>query len=506
MKKCTLFLVAAIFVAASSLAQDATSPTAPSTITRTTKESAPPPTTTIYYGGGPVMSGSTNVYVVYYGTWSTTSKNIVNTWLQHIGGSSLYNVNSTYHDSTGAGVQNVVNYNPTTNSYADNYSLGKSLTDASIQTIVSNAIRGAHLPNDQTNGVYFVLTAADVSQSSSNGTLCVNYCGYHSPSTSIMTGETIKYSIVGNFAACPSACDGNIFNGDTTTPNGDIGGDGAVNVMFHELSESVSDPNVTLSNGAWGDLKTGESGDMCNFNFGVFSTLPKAADGAHYDVTISGVNYLIQQMFEVSVSKPVGGTYYPGSCALSLSNSPDFTITASPAVGGSGNGVTAYFDVQVSPVDGFTGSVTLSAKGLPSGATDSFSVPVITNGSGYSTFIVNTTATSNAVLTVTGTSGTLVHSTTVQLGPLSCTPTYSCTDPNYDNAVANISLNCNALSNISVAAEACMYGSGCKQGSSAVFESGTGVQVTQYGVGGAFQGCGFKWSWGGQNYSEGMNF
>jgi Phosphate-induced protein 1 conserved region len=327
MKPCTLFLIAVMSVAASSLAQDAGSPTTASTITRTTRESAPPPTTTIYYGGGPVMSGSTNVYVVYYGTWSTTSKNIVNTWLQHIGGSSLYNVNSTYHDSTGAGVQNVVNYNPTTNSYADNYSLGKSLTDASIQTIVSNAIRGAHLPNDQTNGVYFVLTAADVSQSSSNGTLCVNYCGYHSPSTSIMTGETIKYSIVGNFAACPSACDGNIFNGDTTTPNGDIGGDGAVNVMFHELSESVSDPNVTLSNGAWGDLKTGESGDMCNFNFGVFSTLPKAADGAHYDVTISGVNYLIQQMFEVSVSKPVGGTYYPGSCALSFSG---VTASVSP--------------------------------------------------------------------------------------------------------------------------------------------------------------------------------
>jgi len=328
MKKCTLLLVAVICLAAASLAQDPAA-TTPSPITRTTGQSAPLPATSIYYGGGPVMSGSTNVYVIYYGTWATSSQNIINTWLSHLGGTTLYNINTTYHDSTGAAVQNVVNYNPATNSYVDNYSLGKSLTDASIQTIVSNAIRGSHLPNDQANGVYFVLTAADVSQSSSNGTLCVNYCGYHSPSTSIMTGETIKYSIVGNFTACPSACDGNIFNGDVTTPNNDVGADGAINVMFHELSETVSDPNVTLSNGAWGDLVTGESGDMCNFNFGVFSALPKAPDGAHYDVTISGVNYLIQQMFEVSVARPVAGTSYPGSCAISLSTGTG-TASVSP--------------------------------------------------------------------------------------------------------------------------------------------------------------------------------
>ncbi len=62
-----------------------------------------------------------------------------------------------------------------------------------------------------------------------------------------------------------------------------------------------------------------ESGDLCNFNFGAFSSLPKAGNGAHYDVNISGVNYLIQQMFQVSAPlNPSGGTSYSGSCALSL--------------------------------------------------------------------------------------------------------------------------------------------------------------------------------------------
>jgi hypothetical protein len=48
--------------------------------------------------------------------------------------------------------------------------------------------------------------------------------------------------------------------------------------MFHELSESVSDPEVTISGaGAWGGGSNPESGDLCNFNFGTFSSLPKAS-------------------------------------------------------------------------------------------------------------------------------------------------------------------------------------------------------------------------------------
>src|SRR5437899_12462450 len=35
--------------------------------------------TQITYYGGPVMGGSTNAYVVYYGNWASSSQNIVNT-------------------------------------------------------------------------------------------------------------------------------------------------------------------------------------------------------------------------------------------------------------------------------------------------------------------------------------------------------------------------------------------------------------------------------------------
>jgi len=274
-----------------------------------------PVTASIYYGGGPIMSGSTNLYVVFYGNWPAKSMSIINGYLSHLGGTHYYKVNTTYSDTTGAHIQNVVNYNPTTNSIKDNYSLGKNLSDAQVQTVISNAIAAGQLPNDPDNGVYFVLTAKDVSESASFGSFCVQFCGYHSPSNSIVTGETIKYSFVGNPAKCPTGCDGNIaVFGDTTTPNGDVGGDGTISIMFHELSESASDPNVTFSNGAWGDLVTGESGDMCNF---IYGTTKVAANGAHYNETINNKNYLIQQMFKVPTT--INGIgFYTGTCVTGL--------------------------------------------------------------------------------------------------------------------------------------------------------------------------------------------
>ena len=60
--------------------------------------------------------------------------------------------------------------------------------------ITSNA-----LPKD-TNGIYFVLTSADVNASSG---FCSQYCGWHSHGT--ISGSDIKYSFVGNPDRCPAS-------------------------------------------------------------------------------------------------------------------------------------------------------------------------------------------------------------------------------------------------------------------------------------------------------------
>jgi hypothetical protein len=64
------------------------------------------------------------------------------------------------------------------------YPYGNSLTDANIGSVVATAISstsygGTQLPADE-DGVYFVLTSADVTASSG---LCSSYCGWHTYGT-----------------------------------------------------------------------------------------------------------------------------------------------------------------------------------------------------------------------------------------------------------------------------------------------------------------------------------
>ena len=256
-----------------------------------------PPASTITYNGGPIMNnGLTALYIVYYGTFTTKDQQIINYFAQNIGASSLYAINTTYFDGSFVPIPAGVAFNSTTNVYFDNYSLGKTLTDANVQTIIKNAITGGHLPDD-TNGIYFVLTATDVQESAFGGGFCTLFCGYHGPSTSIITGETLKYSFVGNAATqCPSGCIGNVaVYGDTTSPNGDLGADGLVSVVFHELSESVTDPEVNLQT-AWAG-SCGENGDCCNFVYGSTRIAP---NGSHANVKIGAHPFLLQEMFKLT--------------------------------------------------------------------------------------------------------------------------------------------------------------------------------------------------------------
>jgi len=75
------------------------------------------------------------------------------------------------------------------------------------------------------------------------------------------------------------------------------------------------------------------------------------------------------------------------------------------------------YTVTVTPVNGFSGTVSFSVSGLPSRTTASFN-PASVTGGGTSTLTVDTrsrTPRGTYVLTIRGTSGNLVHSTTVTL-------------------------------------------------------------------------------------------
>jgi hypothetical protein len=248
-------------------------------------------TNAISYHGGPVILGTTNIYYIWYGNWAgNTATSILTDLAMKIAPSPYYNINTTYYQTTGSIKEYITNfayYAGSTVTGTAKY--GTSLTDAEIKSVVSDAVGSGALPKD-TNGVYFVLTSADVTASSG---FCTQYCGWHTHGT--IQGSNLRYSFVGNADRCPSACAEQI----DQSPNGNVGADAMASIIAHELVEAVTDPDLN----AWYDRNGAENADKCAWTFGT----TYASNGALANMKLGSRDYLIQRNW-----LNVGA----GSCAL----------------------------------------------------------------------------------------------------------------------------------------------------------------------------------------------
>jgi hypothetical protein len=119
---------------------------------------------------------------------------------------------------------------------------------------------------------------------------------------------------------------------------------------------------------------------------------------------------------------------------------PDFTGAITPtqtAVPGN----SANYAGSVTALNGFTGNVSLSASGMPAGVTASFNPATVTGGSGSYTMtlsVASSVPVGSYTVTATGTSGSLTHSTMVNLIVNTSTGdfTSTLTSDNYQNIVA----------------------------------------------------------------------
>lgn len=249
------------------------------------------------------MNSTTNIYYIYYGDWSSSGVPVIlEDFASNIGGSPWYNISTTYwqrtprvgarNASTLTGVNctnsSVVNSVAFGGKATDAYSQGTSVSDAGFKTIVTQAITNG-LPLDA-NGVYFVLTSADTTAASG---FCTLYCGWHNNFN--LTGVAVKYAFVGHTDRCPDVC-----SPGTVSPNGNAAADAMVNLIAHELVETVTDP---LGNG-WYDSAGNENADKCAWTF---NTTYTATNGGKANVHLGSRDYYIQSNW---VNRP-GGT-----CAL----------------------------------------------------------------------------------------------------------------------------------------------------------------------------------------------
>jgi kumamolisin len=121
-----------------------------------------------------------------------------------------------------------------------------------------------------------------------------------------------------------------------------------------------------------------------------------------YTITVSGTGGGVTKTttFTLTVTAPVTG---------------GFSISVSPTSGYLDQGQSGYGVVTVTATGGFDSAVALSATGIPTGVTGSFSPTSIT-GSGTSDFtltVSRSAPTGTYPITITGTSGSTSHSTTL---------------------------------------------------------------------------------------------
>ncbi|KAJ0968625.1 hypothetical protein J5N97_025542 [Dioscorea zingiberensis] len=268
------------------------------------------------YHMGPVLTANITVHPIWYGEWTPAQKRIIRAFLRSISPNGppvrrpsvaeWWRTVAMYTDQTGANVSRTVRLGAEKNDRR--YSHGRSLTRLSIQHVIRSAVtaRTRPLPVNPKGGLYLLLTSADVAVED----FCGQVCGFHYFTFPSIVGYTLPYAWVGNAArACPTVCawpfavpEG--YGGPRAgePPNGDVGVDGMVSVIAHELAEMASNPLVNAWYAGADPCFPTEIADLCE---GIYGTggggsytgqlTVDARDGAAYNFNgIGGRRFLVQ--------------------------------------------------------------------------------------------------------------------------------------------------------------------------------------------------------------------
>ncbi|OWM84023.1 protein EXORDIUM-like 5 [Punica granatum] len=241
------------------------------------------------YHMGPVLSSAPiNVYLIWYGRWSAPHQLLIKDFLLSISPaasrrasplspsvSEWWRTVSLYTDQTGANVSRSVVIAGEHHDTA--YSQGTHLTRLTVQDVIASAVRSAPFQVDHKNGIYLILTSEDVTVQD----FCRAVCGFHYFTFPSKVGYTLPYAWVGNSGKqCPEVCaypfaipsymggGGGSGPKPLTPPNGEVGVDGMISVIGHELAELATNPLVNAWYAGEDPTAPTEIGDLCEGLYG----------------------------------------------------------------------------------------------------------------------------------------------------------------------------------------------------------------------------------------------
>lgn len=320
--------------------------TGPHAAASTAQASCTTDCTALIYHGGPVQHAEQD-YLFFWGPGSNpipaSYESGLQTWLNGVAAAdgtsgNPFSVDTLYYDTSGAGgsdsyvpyaVQNAGTVVDTdaypasgcTDTDVSGTTQAVCLTDAQIQTELSSYIAAHSLPTGP--GVeYFVLTPQGVGScfdSTSSSCSYSSFCGYHRYMSINSGASQIVYADMPWAYGVPG-CDVNLAFGAGYPNAGGI--DAVLGVFSHELSETMTDPELN----AWFDSSGNEIGDKCAYTYtpdtaeGDLTGLPWNGAG-YFNVPLAGGDYLMQTEYDQR----------DGNCAIGLTNT--WTGTAQAGTG-----------------------------------------------------------------------------------------------------------------------------------------------------------------------------
>jgi hypothetical protein len=180
--------------------------------------------------------------------------------------------------------------------------------------------------------------------------------------------------------------------------------------------------NYTVSEAKLNGFKDAVSLSASNLPAGASATFsPQTLDTkttSNFAVTI-GVSTPAATYNNITITGTGGGLIHTAVVSLTViaAPTPSFSIAATPASATMLPGDTAAYTISTSPSNGFTGAISFSVAGAPTGSTSTFT-PVSVSVGGSSSLQVSTknnAAGGNYTLTITGTSGAKSQTASVAL-------------------------------------------------------------------------------------------
>jgi hypothetical protein len=221
---------------------------------------------------------------------------LIGFFLRHLGGSSYWNINTTYSETLGKAdffVQNSMDYTSFWAPKSHAPKPGQTVTLNEMANLIESGFNSGNLTYDP-NTLYMIFTGPGVNLGGGFSTDNLQYCAFHTAYIRA-SGEFVQFAAMphdADFTPAHPSNTGFLCVPQDGAPNGDIGADGTVSAMTHETEETATDPFI---NGFLGyfDVRGEESADKCAFIFGqVF----RNATG-FFNQTIGGKPFLVQQQW-----------------------------------------------------------------------------------------------------------------------------------------------------------------------------------------------------------------